>query len=256
CTLSDTLCGRKRVLLPLDGVFGQCYSPNSGAPEPTVIDHLDDTQLELLRLELTRLAKQGLEWPDQRAQCVLSYFKLSMYYGLQYDPDFCQVRNPANIWALIQLIEMSLNEDPTVTEQEAAESPTVVEDIDMSDDANRVPVQLPEADDGTIDGVVPLEEQDVDPADNDTELASDSVPEGEIQSILDQIQEPAPQLDVQELSGQDENGDPEVEDYIERIIYPQLSDEQLNELISRLFILKNNLADGDNVGPDQGKSRS
>ncbi|KIH54668.1 hypothetical protein ANCDUO_15185 [Ancylostoma duodenale] len=50
-----------------------------------------------------RLAQQGLEWPDQRSQCVLSYFKLSMYYGLQYDPDFCQVRNPANIWALIQV---------------------------------------------------------------------------------------------------------------------------------------------------------
>ncbi|PIO56772.1 hypothetical protein TELCIR_21827, partial [Teladorsagia circumcincta] len=101
CTLSDTLCEEDEYCFP-DGVFGQCYSPNSGAPEPTVIDHLDDTQLELLRLELTRLAKQGLEWPDQRAQCVLSYFKLSMYYGLQYDPDFCQVRNPANIWALIQ----------------------------------------------------------------------------------------------------------------------------------------------------------
>uniref|UniRef100_A0A0N4WPE0 LisH domain-containing protein n=1 Tax=Haemonchus placei TaxID=6290 RepID=A0A0N4WPE0_HAEPC len=110
----------------IDGVFGQCYSPSSGAPKPTVIDHLDDTQLELLRLELTRLAKQGLEWPDQRAQCVLSYFKLSMYYGLQYDPDFCQ------------LIEMGLNEDPTALESEADEVPVIAEDVDVADDSNRI----------------------------------------------------------------------------------------------------------------------
>ncbi|KAK6047734.1 enoyl-CoA hydratase/isomerase family protein, partial [Cooperia oncophora] len=60
------------------------------------------------------------------------------------------------------------------------------------------------------------------------------------------------------LSGQDENSDPEVEEYIERIVreenpdLSQLSDEQLNELIRRLFILKNNLSDGDGADADQG----
>ncbi len=29
--------------------------------------------------------------------------QLSTSYDLQYDPDFCAVRNPANIWALVQV---------------------------------------------------------------------------------------------------------------------------------------------------------
>lgn len=45
--------------------------------------------------------------------------------------------------------------------------------------------------------MVPLEEQDVDATDNDTELV---IPESEIQSILDQIQEPPPQLDIEGTS--------------------------------------------------------
>ncbi|VDP08283.1 unnamed protein product [Heligmosomoides polygyrus] len=238
-----------------DGVFGQCYSANSGAPTPTVIDHLDDTQLELLRLELTRLAKQGLEWPDQRSQCVLSYFKLSMYYGLQYDPDFCQVRNPANIWALIQLIEMGLGDEPTLLDEpETQQLPAIADDGVVIDEVNEIPV----IDDGAIDAVVPLEEQDVDATDNDTELV---IPESEIQSILDQIQEPPPQLDIEDLSEQDPQtgSDPEVEEYIERIVREEnpdlslLSDDQLNELIRRLFILKSNLAVGDEDVVDQGE---
>ncbi|EYB86806.1 hypothetical protein Y032_0273g999 [Ancylostoma ceylanicum] len=259
CTLTDTLCEEDEYCFS-DGVFGQCYSPNSGAPTPTVIDHLDDTQLELLRLELTRLAQQGLEWPDQRSQCVLSYFKLSMYYGLQYDPDFCQVRNPANIWALIQLIEMGLNENPTAVEPVAIEGPVVDEDAVVVDEKNEVPVIAEVADDGTIDAVVPLEEQDVDPSENDTETYVEAVPEEEIQSILDQIQEPAPQLDIDELNAQDTSSDPTVEEYIERIVREEnpdlsaLSDEQLNELIRRLFILKNNLADGEDDIIDQGEA--
>ncbi|KAL6725933.1 hypothetical protein Aduo_007953 [Ancylostoma duodenale] len=256
CTLTDTLCEEDEYCFS-DGVFGQCYSPNSGAPTPTVIDHLDDTQLELLRLELTRLAQQGLEWPDQRSQCVLSYFKLSMYYGLQYDPDFCQVRNPANIWALIQLIEMGLNDNPTAVEPVAIEGPVV---DDIVDENNEVPVIAEVADDGTIDAVVPLEDQDVDPSENDTETNVEAVPEEEIQSILDQIQEPAPQLDIDELNVQDISTDPTVEEYIERIVREEnpdlsaLSDQQLNELIRRLFILKNNLADGEDDIIDQGEA--
>ncbi|ETN84198.1 hypothetical protein NECAME_17216 [Necator americanus] len=185
-----------RLLIFPDGVFGQCYSPSSGAPTPTVIDHLDDTQLELLRLELTRLARQGLDWPDQRSQCVLSYFKLSMYYGLQYDPDFCQVRNPSNIWALIQLIEMGLNDNPEVDEPSAIEGP-VTEEVAEVEDSNGEPVLAEIADDGSIDAVVPLEEQqEVDTPENDTETNADTVPEEEIQTILDQIQEPPPQLNI------------------------------------------------------------
>ncbi|VDK64465.1 unnamed protein product, partial [Cylicostephanus goldi] len=210
------------------GVFGQCYSPNSGAPTPTVIDHLDDTQLELLRLELTRLAKQDLDWSDQRSQCVLSYFKLSMYYGLQYDPDFCQVRNPANIWALIQLIEMGLNDNEV-----GSNGMSGIEQIDQngenySNDENAVdgsndqiivdeatyrkltipfqPIIPGSENDGTVDGIVPLEQQqqqsqqEVDNSENETagtEAGADAAaPEEDIQSILERIQGPPPQLDI------------------------------------------------------------
>ncbi|RCN47487.1 hypothetical protein ANCCAN_06384 [Ancylostoma caninum] len=119
-----------------------------------------------------------------------------MYYGLQYDPDFCQVRNPANIWALIQLIEMGLNDSPTAVEPVAIEGPVVDDDAVVVDEKNEVPVIAEVADDGTIDAVVPLEDQDVDPSDSDTGTNVEAVPEEEIQSILDQIQEPAPQLDI------------------------------------------------------------
>ncbi|KAK6745777.1 hypothetical protein RB195_012098 [Necator americanus] len=259
CTLTDTLCDEDEYCFS-DGVFGQCYSPSSGAPTPTVIDHLDDTQLELLRLELTRLARQGLDWPDQRSQCVLSYFKLSMYYGLQYDPDFCQVRNPSNIWALIQLIEMGLNDNPEVDEPSAIEGP-VTEEVAEVEDSNGEPVLAEIADDGSIDAVVPLEEQqEVDTPENDTETNADTVPEEEIQTILDQIQEPPPQLNIDDLNDNDVSTDPIVEEYIQRIVREEnpdlsaLSDEELNELIRRLFILKNNLADDDDDVVDQGEA--
>ncbi|KAJ1363786.1 hypothetical protein KIN20_023721 [Parelaphostrongylus tenuis] len=247
-----------------NGVFGQCYSPNIGTPAPTVIDHLDGTQLELLRLELTRLANQGLDWQDQRSQCVLSYFKLSMYYGLQYDPDFCQVQNPANIWALIQLIEMGLREDSSGPD---AETPPLAEDVDVNE-ANNVPLIGNVVDDeDRIDTIVPLEDKDVEIADNDSEPTEDDiviVPEDEIQNILDQIQDATPKIDLNELDIQDSSDDPVVESYIEQIVRSEspdlsvLSDEQLNELIRRLYILKNNLTvddeDDDDDGTDQGES--
>uniref|UniRef100_A0A1I7T0I6 Lipoprotein n=1 Tax=Caenorhabditis tropicalis TaxID=1561998 RepID=A0A1I7T0I6_9PELO len=117
CNLSENLCDNDESCYP-DGVFGQCYSSESGSPEPTVLNNLDDTQLELLKLELTRLAAKEKDWGDEETQCVLAYFKMSMFYQLQYDPDFCQVRKPANVWALIQLIDTGLSEDPTLLDEE------------------------------------------------------------------------------------------------------------------------------------------
>lgn len=64
---------------------------------------LNDIQHEVLRAELVRLADNGLDWPDATAQCILAYFKLSVAYELNYDPNFCNVRNPTNVWALVQV---------------------------------------------------------------------------------------------------------------------------------------------------------
>lgn len=259
CTLTDALCEGDEYCFQ-DGVFGQCYAPKIGTPTPTVIDHLDDTQLELLRLEITRLANQGLEWQDQRSQCVLSYFKLSMYYGLQYDPDFCQVQNPANIWALIQLIEMGLREDPTISD---TDTPAPADDVADVNEPNEPLIGNVVDDDSQIDGIVPIEQKDVDIAESYTEPTEDDIailPESEIQSILDQIQDPAPKIDISELSAQDASDDPIIEDYIEQIVQSEspdlsvLSDEQLNELIRRLYILKSNLTVDDYVDTERGES--
>lgn len=73
--------------------------------KPLIIEkELDPFQQELFRLEMKRLANNGLNWPHARAQCTLAYFKLTVIYDLDYDPHFCSVRNPNNIWALIQVI--------------------------------------------------------------------------------------------------------------------------------------------------------
>lgn len=54
-------------------------------------------------MELARLAALGLDWPDARAQCVLAYFKLAAAFQLDYDTEFCAVRAPEHIWALVQV---------------------------------------------------------------------------------------------------------------------------------------------------------
>uniref|UniRef100_A0A1I7X889 Tyrosine-protein phosphatase domain-containing protein n=1 Tax=Heterorhabditis bacteriophora TaxID=37862 RepID=A0A1I7X889_HETBA len=223
CTLADNLCEPHEQCVA-DGVFGQCYSADSSAPLPTVIDRLDDTQLELLRLELTRLSNSGQEWPDQKTQCVLAYFKLSMYYGLQYDLDFCQVRNPANIWALIQPVPVD----------------------------SRLQYTIDTPSKSKIDEVIPLEDNEK-PELSLEEL--EKIPEEEIQEILDQIQEPAPEVNIDELLADNRPGDPIVEKYLEQIVREEnpdlsvLTDDQLNELIQRLYTLKSNLS---RVDYDQG----
>uniref|UniRef100_A0A915DPT1 Uncharacterized protein n=1 Tax=Ditylenchus dipsaci TaxID=166011 RepID=A0A915DPT1_9BILA len=95
-----------RIVRSGGGLCVRCQTVGVGAAT-------DEFQDELLRTELTRLASNGLDWPHARSQCVLAYFKLSVVYQLDYDTEFCSVRNPNNIWSLIQRVQNSL-----VTEQE------------------------------------------------------------------------------------------------------------------------------------------
>jgi hypothetical protein len=99
------LCLNFLNTLSLDGLFGQCYNDaESELVKPLVLEQpLDEFQSELLRTELTRLANNGLDWPHARSQCILAYFKLSVVYQLDYDTEFCSVRNPNNIWSLVQV---------------------------------------------------------------------------------------------------------------------------------------------------------
>lgn len=86
-------------------MFGQCYSEiNSESFKPLIIEkELDPFQQEIFRLELKRLTNNGLTWLDAQTQCIFAYFKLTVVYDLNYDSQFCLIRNPENIWPLIQV---------------------------------------------------------------------------------------------------------------------------------------------------------
>ncbi|VDM49510.1 unnamed protein product [Toxocara canis] len=89
------------ILVEIYGLFGECIT-NGDDSALSLAQPLDDVQSELLRLELARLKAGGYDWLSARTQCVLAYFKLSVAFQLRYDGDFCDVRNPANVWRLIQ----------------------------------------------------------------------------------------------------------------------------------------------------------
>lgn len=237
CNLSDSLCDDSEICFE-DGLFGQCYNPQGNMPVPTVLDDLDDLQLEVLKLELTRLADQGQEWADTRAQCVLSYFKLSMAYQLQYDPDFCQVREPSNIWALVQLIEMGLKEDPTAITDNAPELDNNLEEV-------LVPVVLDEEKEAREDTEAEMSEVAREAARDVDELS-----DRQVKDILKELyEEPVPvieadavaTLEMPELSDSDSSV---VSSYLQDIVNDKkpdlslLSDEQLNALIGGILELK------------------
>jgi len=241
CSVQEGLCEQGEYCFP-DGVFGQCYSESVGASIPTVLSDLNDGQLELLQLELKRLSLTGNDWLDDKTQCVLAYFKLSMAYSLQYDPEFCSVRNPANIWALIQLIDLGIN---ARDEQSDIETPVEVAEVAVvpSSDDEKLSSYLVDSPASDSDlQIVPLVVDAEDPK-SDEEL-----PEEEIQEILDQLREPEPEEAQEMLEAiadlQQAEDDETVERYMGAILQGQqvnlaaLNDNQLNELLSRLVVLK------------------
>jgi protein tyrosine phosphatase len=110
CSNNEQLCDPEEVCLP-DGLFGQCYSEASPVTPLILEKPLTRNQQQLLRYELARLASNKLDWSDGRSQCVLAYFKLSIAYELDYDTEFCVVRNANNIWALVEKVQGMLSND-------------------------------------------------------------------------------------------------------------------------------------------------
>ncbi|KAI6188448.1 Receptor-type tyrosine-protein phosphatase N2 [Aphelenchoides besseyi] len=112
CRLDSTLCDSTENCIP-DGLFGQCYAEDSDAAIPPILldSELTDPQKVLLRLELETLAEEGLDWRDDRAQCILAYYKLAVTYNLNYDTEFCAVRSPNNVLTLIQRIQSYLSQE-------------------------------------------------------------------------------------------------------------------------------------------------
>jgi hypothetical protein len=94
----------------LDGLFGQCRSASLADRRPLMsVETLGPVELQLLRLELAQLVTMGFDWTHPRTQCVIAYFKLTVAYKLRYDPDFCAVRKPENVWALVQVAQLVLS---------------------------------------------------------------------------------------------------------------------------------------------------
>lgn len=123
CHLDSTLCLESEKCID-DGLFGHCYAPTTRIDGdtfvPLVLDaELTGAQRALLRSQLEGLATQNLDWRDARSQCVLAYYKLTIAYGLNYDAEFCDVRNPANIVNLIQasLLYQAVNSQHSLKSQ-------------------------------------------------------------------------------------------------------------------------------------------
>ncbi|CAJ0942118.1 unnamed protein product, partial [Mesorhabditis belari] len=242
CSLSEDLCEDGETCVN-DGLFGQCWAPDSNSARPSVLPALDEAQLELLQLEISRLANEGYEWPDQKAQCVFAYFKLTMAYELQYDPTFCEVRAPANIWALIQLVDMSLKEQKTGLEE--VDDGVVMEKrsiIELPDDyvdeqeigGGQEPSALEELLSGN-DAVIlePIDGSEIEVLDEP------------IENLIRDLNEPPPEIEEDELLLLEPSlVDPVVQEAIEEVLegrnpdLSSLSDAQLDSLITTVYALR------------------
>jgi protein tyrosine phosphatase len=145
CSLDNTLCDDNEICLP-DGLFGQCYSENSESTPLIVQRPLTQIQKEILRIQLMRLAQNNLDWPDASSQCVLAYFKLVVVYELEYDTEFCNVRNPSNIWELVQRVQNIISDSDGVLSNEdletgRREAKNLIESQAIADPDELIPIE-------------------------------------------------------------------------------------------------------------------
>ncbi|TKR67343.1 hypothetical protein L596_023511 [Steinernema carpocapsae] len=162
CSFDDAICDVTETCLD-DGLFGQCAS--SEEQLIALNEPLDEDEKELLRLELVRLARAGLDWADEGAQCVLAYFKLSITNQLLYDPDFCQVHEPSNILNLLQVINKAVKpveEEPLpeLVEEEALEEAPIVASI-VNSTSDSEPVNVVTDDNDSSENVISVEEPQI-----------------------------------------------------------------------------------------------
>jgi len=169
CILDENLCDSEETCVQ-DGLFGQCYSATSPNSVPPILLEEDLTvqQRALLRLELERLADEGLDWSDDRSQCILAYFKISVSYDLNYDTEFCSVRSPGNILTLVQRIQAYLSEEEenanlagaalqaVAESQQRSEEPIIIEEVPMTSEDDSAPIQEAVAVDEETGDAVPV----------------------------------------------------------------------------------------------------
>uniref|UniRef100_A0AC34RF79 Receptor-type tyrosine-protein phosphatase N2 n=1 Tax=Panagrolaimus sp. JU765 TaxID=591449 RepID=A0AC34RF79_9BILA len=150
CSLDNNLCDNDEICLP-DGLFGQCYSESTNLAPLIVQKPLNQIQKEVLKVQLMRLASENYNWPDPQSQCVLAYFKLAVVYDLEYDPEFCVVRNPTNIWTLVQKVQNILSDqDGILTDGEFMigqnEARNLIQNVDetMPNEGYEAIVEMPD----------------------------------------------------------------------------------------------------------------
>jgi hypothetical protein len=121
---------------------------------------------------LERLADEGLDWRHDRSQCILAYFKISVSYDLNYDTEFCSVRNPGNILTLVQRIQSYLSEEEenanlaaaafeaaAATSAQQAEEPIIVEEVPILADNNEPVIETETLDDSPIQEAVVVDDE-------------------------------------------------------------------------------------------------
>ncbi|KAK0421229.1 hypothetical protein QR680_015124 [Steinernema hermaphroditum] len=253
CSFDDSICDQSEQCYD-DGLFGQCST--SSADVVIINEPLDEDEKELLRLELVRLARSGLDWNDEGSQCVLAYFKLSIANQLLYVPEFCQVHEPGNVLELLQAVTSVMNK-PVEEEQEIPVIQEEEEGEGEGDEEMEVPVVSPVVNSSSTNSeseqYVPLVTEDSGVfADEDVQFVDE---EGTPISII--IPDEDVEDGVQKLT--EDNVDQFLANYyerpdvqIEKRNSPALSTletEQLDEYITQ--ILQNRHPDLSNLNEDQ-----
>ncbi len=87
-------------------LFGVCIA-QSASSAPYFVGgaegSLSTDQLTAMQAELGTLVKDRHTWHHAKTQCVVAYFLLTARFGLEYDPSFCDVESPEDVWALVQV---------------------------------------------------------------------------------------------------------------------------------------------------------
>ncbi|VDK72022.1 unnamed protein product [Litomosoides sigmodontis] len=110
CILYDEICEKDEICVR-DGLLGECASTERVA---LIVSNPTNYMLKkTLRSQLAQLGRDGYTLEDARTQCVIAYFKMVLVSQLEYDPGFCNVAHPENVWRLLQAMKVALINDAT-----------------------------------------------------------------------------------------------------------------------------------------------
>ncbi|VDN03931.1 unnamed protein product [Thelazia callipaeda] len=88
-----------------DGLLGECVA--SEAATVIKVNPIGNIQTDVFLSQLAGLNRGGYGLEDAQTQCLIIYFKLVLLLELDYDPEFCNVHNPENIWQMLQSVKLA-----------------------------------------------------------------------------------------------------------------------------------------------------